>query len=107
MTGNPRYRGGYELERAVRKDYEARGWFVVRAGGSKGPADLVAIQPGQTDCFVDISVVELVQCKADGKITKTEAFNLSALAETLAATARVAFWVKEGRAARTVGYKEA
>ena len=37
------YAVGSALERQVKKDLEERGYWVVRAAGSKGPADLVAL----------------------------------------------------------------
>jgi len=39
-------RKGYMVERKVRKILEARGWRVVRAGGSLGEADLVCLKKG-------------------------------------------------------------
>ena len=38
------YRKGANFERKVKKLLEAKGMFVVRSAGSKGPCDLVAFQ---------------------------------------------------------------
>ena len=52
-----RYSGGVDFEREVRRHLEDDGYWVIRAAGSKGKADLVAIKPGQ---------VLIVQCKRNG-----------------------------------------
>jgi Holliday junction resolvase len=49
------YARGASQERRVRKHYEERGFYVVRAAGSKGLVDLVAIGDGE---------LHLVQCKS-------------------------------------------
>lgn len=43
-SGNPRYRRGRALEYLIKSKIEALGYFVVRAAGSHGVADLVAIK---------------------------------------------------------------
>lgn len=53
-----RERGDY-LERQTRTALIGFGWVVVRAGGSLGPADLVALRVGNTPL--------LIQCKILGK----------------------------------------
>ena len=40
---NRRYNKGANCERTVKKKLEDAGHFVVRSAGSKGPADLVAV----------------------------------------------------------------
>src|SRR6266498_2585456 len=40
---------GHDRERAVKKRLEAEGWWVARAAGSLGDADLVALRPGLVD----------------------------------------------------------
>ena len=37
------YRKGYILEQKVRKELEAKGFYVVRSAGSHGAADLVGL----------------------------------------------------------------
>jgi Holliday junction resolvase len=58
-NGRRQYRSGKRFEDRAGLDLLANGYFVVRAGGSRGVADLVAVKPGQ---------VLLVQCKTDGKL---------------------------------------
>lgn len=87
------YRNGYELERAAKRLLEDNGYYVVRAAGSKGAADLVALKRGE---------VVLVQCKLDGYLLPREREKFGVLADTLAAFGCVASWEKEGRTARTV-----
>jgi len=53
---------GTRRENQVKAFYADRDWFVIRAGGSFGPADLVAIQPSS---FPGLCRVELVQVKSD------------------------------------------
>lgn len=55
-------RRGANFERRVRAHLEAEGWLVVRAAGSRGCFDLVALRPnGRGGCQVS-----LVQCKVRG-----------------------------------------
>lgn len=54
---NKNYRRGVRLERRVQDDLEAQGYFVIRAAGSKGVADLCALRVGATP--------QLIQCKLD------------------------------------------
>lgn len=51
------YRRGTDFERKVKAMLTEDGYLVVKAGGSKGVADLVAIKPGQ---------VLLISCKLGG-----------------------------------------
>lgn len=46
--GNPNYRRGRSFEHRVKARLEKLGYFVVRAAGSKGVADLVAVSPEHT-----------------------------------------------------------
>ena len=50
------YQKGYRFEVKVATFFRRRGYFVIRAGGSKGPADLVAVKKGHSTL--------LIQCKA-------------------------------------------
>ena len=52
MTRNQRF--GAERERAVKKLLEADGWFVTKAGGSLGVADLVALKAGHQPRLIQI-----------------------------------------------------
>jgi len=80
-----RYTIGYRFERRVRQDFESRGWWVIRAAGSHGPADLVCLKIGEPPL--------LVQCKADSARHKKEGIALSALADSVGAEALLALRV--------------
>jgi Holliday junction resolvase len=56
---NNRARGDY-LERQTIAALQAHGWLCIRAGGSRGVADVWALRAGNTPL--------LVQCKLDGKM---------------------------------------
>lgn len=89
---NSRYRAGYDLERATRLYLEANGYLVIRASGSKGCADLVALKPGPA--------VLLVQCKTSGRLGPAERAELYGCAELTGATALAVRWAKDGHQAR-------
>lgn len=59
---NKYYVIGSNFERKIKREFENRGYFVVRSAGSKSPIDLVAIKEG---------IPILVQCKIK-EITKKE-----------------------------------
>ena len=93
-----RYDGGADLERAAKKVLEDSGYYVVRSAGSKGAADLVALKMGEA---------LLVQCKKGGRyLEPAERVALRKLALSVGAVCLVAWWHKEGRAARTVAFDE-
>lgn len=83
------YQRGANFERLVKKDYETNGWFVVRAAGSHGPADLICLYPAGK------FPVELVQCKKDGRISEKDATVLRTIADTHNCIAVLAYW-KDG-----------
>jgi len=56
MGGRSRYRTGRRFEVRVRAALERDGWLVLRAAGSKGPADLVALRRGRRPVLVACSV---------------------------------------------------
>ena len=91
------YRRGADLERAAKHYLEDNGYYVIKSAGSKGVADLVAIKPGET---------LYVQCKLDGYLTPAERVSFRQAALASGAVPVVARWVKEGRAARTPGFRE-
>lgn len=62
-----RERGDY-LERQVKRTLTDLGWTVVRAAGSHGVADLVALRAGSTPL--------LVSCKLNGRIGPAERADL-------------------------------
>jgi Holliday junction resolvase len=62
-----KYQKGYRFERKIATYLRRRGYFVVRAGGSKGPADLVAVRKGERPIFI--------QCKAGTAIVDKDEHN--------------------------------
>jgi Holliday junction resolvase len=79
------YRRGVHFENRVRRDFESRGWWVIRAAGSHGPADLVALKVGEPPL--------LIQCKADSRPHKHEGLGLAALAKSIGAEGLLALRV--------------
>lgn len=75
-----RYARGSNFERRVKRHYEDRGFFVIRAAGSHGPVDLIAISKLQT---------MLIQCKLDGAASLADRERLANLAYTLDAQALI------------------
>jgi Holliday junction resolvase len=45
---------GRSREREVKKQLEAEGFFVIKAGGSLGEADLVALKAGQRGLMLEV-----------------------------------------------------
>jgi Holliday junction resolvase len=45
---------GRAREREVKKKLEAEGFFVIKAGGSLGEADLVALKAGQPGMMIEV-----------------------------------------------------
>jgi len=94
---NSNYQRGRRLEYDAAAALEADGYLVMRAPGSKGCADLIALKMGE---------VLLVQCKTDGYLTPAERAELYGAAELVGAVPLSARWVKDGRAARKVWFAE-
>jgi len=105
------YRNGAELERAVKHHLEDNGYvLVIKSGGSKGKVDVIGLKRGET---------VIVQCKRS-PITKeawrlgrgaaamspADRAELRRLALVLGAVPLAAVWVKDGAAAREIGYTE-
>jgi Holliday junction resolvase len=67
-----RQRGDY-LERQCRAVLVSHGWWVIRAAGSHGVADLVAMRRGQTPLAVS--------CKLDGRVGPAERAALRQVAD--------------------------
>jgi holliday junction resolvase Hjr len=92
------YRAGGDLERAAKAHLEDNGYYVVKSAGSKGTADLVAIKRGE---------ILLIQCKRAGfTMAPAERIKLRQLAAELGGVPLCGSWVKNGRAARSVGFME-
>jgi Holliday junction resolvase-like predicted endonuclease len=92
------YRNGADLERAVKHHLEDNGYLlVIKSGGSKGKVDVIGLKRGET---------VLVQCKTTSGMSPADRIKLRKLALDLGAVPVYACWVKEGNAARTIGYTE-
>lgn len=92
MTTN--YRRGYDFEMRIKKEWERRGCWVIRAAGSKGEADLVAFPRAGSSLLP-----WLIQCKwSKGGISGKERKALVDLARSIGAHAVV--YLRAGRAAK-------
>lgn len=81
------YQRGAAFERAVAARLDTDGYLVLRAAGSHGVADLVAIKPGE---------VVLIQCKISGIISIAEWNAFYETASRVAALPVLAFKPKRG-----------
>lgn len=63
------YSRGANFERTVRDFFRTRGYVVIRAAGSHGPADLACLREGSAPLFI--------QCKRGGRIPKAEIYQLN------------------------------
>lgn len=82
------YSRGYAFEQTIAGQLRQDGYFCIRAGGSHGVADVVALKPGQ---------VLLIQAKIDGEISTADWNELYATAERLGAVALLAWRPKRGQ----------
>jgi len=97
---NAKYRDGRDLEYAVMAHLEKNGYTIMcRAAGSHGPADVIAVKPGE---------LLFVQCKTNSKDSAAKRANLARLATWAAAIPLVASWQPTGpRGGRRPGYSRA
>jgi Holliday junction resolvase len=77
------YSRGYAFELRAWKDLQKNGYFIVRAGGSRGPVDLMAVAPGP--------VVLFIQCKRDGRLSIEDRRDLYNLGMAFNATPILAY----------------
>ena len=91
------YSDGRKLEYATMLDLTGNGYWTIRAAGSKGAADIVAIKRGE---------LMFVQCKLSGTMPPAERVALLNLAIDFGGIPLCARWVKEGRAARMVEFRQ-
>ncbi len=81
------YRRGADFERRVAAHLRGEGWLVVRAAGSHGACDLVALRSnGEGGCEV-----RLVQCKVGPHFSLVHRAALCSAARAVGATAWLAF----------------
>lgn len=76
------YARGTNFERRIAADLESNGYWTIRAGGSHGCADVVAIKLGQ---------ILFVQCKINGKISPADRVTLCEVCTTTGAIPIVAY----------------
>jgi Holliday junction resolvase len=96
---------GHDRERAVKRLLEEDGWFVTRAAGSLGDADLVACRParswalrGSGHPFAEVRIVE-VKSTARGPFAgfpPGDRIAISLAAVKAGATAWLAWWPPRG-----------
>jgi Holliday junction resolvase len=84
---------GIQRERAVRLHLEEQDYVVVRAAGSLGPVDLVAIKPGRV-LFVEVKSTHRGPFHSFGPADRAD---ILAYAERAGATAVLAWWPPRGR----------
>lgn len=80
---------GHNRERKIKALLESEGWFVIRAPGSLGFADLVALKAGETPRMIE------VKATAAGKYAgflPADRKNLSRAAKQAGAVAELAWW---------------
>jgi Holliday junction resolvase len=83
------YSRGYAFELKVWKDLQRNGYFGVRAGGSRGPVDLMVVAPGPEVVFI--------QCKRDGRLSIEDRRDLYNLATAFDATPILAYRDDDGQ----------
>jgi Holliday junction resolvase len=79
---------GLKREGQVRKLYEAEGWICVRAAGSLGPVDLVAIRKGFKPIFNEIKATS-TPWVTFGRAKRNEMLRICELA---GATPMLVYW---------------
>lgn len=84
---------GIDRERQVRDHLENDGWFVIRAAGSLGAADLVAIKAG---------AIQLIEVKSTAggpyeRFGPAARRTLSQAARDAGASAVLAYWPSRGK----------
>jgi Holliday junction resolvase len=83
-------RAGDYFERRCRDTLEYRGYVVIRAAGSRGPADLVALKSESSPL--------LIQCKINGHISRAEIRATVAMASQAGALPLLAHRARPGAA---------
>jgi Holliday junction resolvase len=86
--GNPRYRAGRALEYLIKDKLEKQGYFVIRAAGSHGVADLVAFgAPSRFDGEIIHGDILFISCKLPMYAPPAERRKLLDMAERCGAQA--------------------
>lgn len=84
---------GHTRERQVRKLLEGQGWVVVRAAGSLGSIDLVALKADRTPRLIEVKSTAGSPYERFGP---AERLRLLFIAEIAGAKAELAWWPKDG-----------
>ncbi len=87
MKGRKLKRKGLDFERKIKKIFEEKGYYVVRSAGSRGVADLVALNKEEK---------LLIACKKTGNLTVNAKNRLVETAKKINGTPILAF-EEEGR----------
>lgn len=84
---------GHDRERAVRKRLEEEGWWVTRAAGSLGDADIVALRAGQKPRLIEVKSTAAGPFHSFGPSDRSE---LVLAALKAGAKAELAYWPPYG-----------
>lgn len=95
-------RNGALRERQVKRLLEDDGWFVVKAGGSLGCADLVALKANEVPRLVQVKATESSPYSGFGP---NERFQLKATALAAGGRAELCWWPSRRRP-RFIGPEE-
>lgn len=80
---------GHNRERQIKALLEGEGWFVIRAPGSLGFADLVALKRGQTPRMIEVKGTAAGPFSGFGPSDRS---SLSKAAKKAGAAAELAYW---------------
>lgn len=84
---------GHDRERQLRKLLEADGWFVIRAPGSLGVADLCALKAGEQPRLIESKATKAGPYSG---FVPSDRQALLEAAEKAGARAELAWWPKRG-----------
>lgn len=85
---------GHDRERAVKRQLEAEDWWVARAAGSLGDADLIALKDGRPPLLVEVKSTAQGPWERFGPADR-DALRLAA--RIAGARAVVCWWPPRGR----------
>lgn len=85
---------GIKRERQVRVHLENDGWFVARAAGSLGDADLIALKAGHTSKLIEVKSTAAGPFHSFGPACRQALLNA---AEKAGAEAVLAYWPSRGK----------
>jgi Holliday junction resolvase len=85
---------GHNRERAVKRLLEGQDWVVVRAAGSLGPIDLVALKVGRTPRFLEVKSTARGPYEHFSPADRAEMMLVASMA---GAVAELAWWPPRGQ----------